>query len=197
MKIIASVICTLFIATLFTSCSNKDYPTETALNIDFSKYKTYAFLPTDDTFYTRLVNKDTLEHTLARVAIQELTKKGYTMSKENPDCYFKYRLVLNRTYDVNQQSEMVYQPGTYTPAFDNQARIYYFSSDNRPEVYAGKMEIKNMREGTLVIDMIDSKTKEVIWRSTHSSKREEDNLPTLQMVADVIVPNMLKKLPKK
>lgn len=185
------------IAIIIASCSHTNYPTERADNIDFSKYKTYAFLPPDDTSFAKLVNKDTLNKTLARIAAAELSKKGFTMDKEHPECYFKYRLILQRTYDISQQQEVVYQPGVYQAAFDNRAQIYYFSSDNRPEVYNGKMDIAYMREGTFVIDMIDSKDKKIIWRSSYTGKREETKLPPLQMVADIIVPQMLKKLPKK
>lgn len=188
-------ICVILITAV--SCSHTNYPTERADNVDFSNYKTYAFLPPDDTSFAKLVNKDTLNKTLAQIAAAELSKKGFTMDKEHPDCYFKYRLILTRTYDISQQKEVVYQPGVYTPAFDNRAQIYYFSSDNRPEVYNGKMDIAYMREGTFVIDMIDSKDKKIIWRSSYTGKRDETKLPPLQMVADIIVPQMLKKLPKK
>jgi hypothetical protein len=197
MKKINAILYVCTAAVLFVSCSHANYPTEKADNVDFSKYKTYAFLRTNDTAFAKLINKDTLENTLAQIAMAELSKKGFTMDKEHPDCYFRYTLVLKRSYDVSQQQEVVYEPGVYTPAFDNQARIYYFSSDNRPEVYNGKMDITYMREGTFVIDMIDSKEKRVIWRTSYSSKKAETQLPPLQMVADIIVPQMLDKLPRK
>src|SRR6478736_3689984 len=122
MKKVNVLLCICVTAILFASCSHADYPTEKADNVDFSKYKTYAFLRTSDTSFAKLINKDTLEHTLAQIAMAELSKKGFTMDKEHPDCYFRYTLVLKRGYDVSQQQEMVYEPGVYTPTFDNQAR---------------------------------------------------------------------------
>ncbi|CAN5431162.1 hypothetical protein BH10BAC2_BH10BAC2_49710 [soil metagenome] len=59
------------------------------------------------------------------------------------------------------------------------------------------MDIPYMREGTFVIDMIDSKDKKIIWRTSYTGKRDETKLPPSQMVADIIVPQMSKKLPKK
>lgn len=197
MKKINTILYFCVAVVVLASCNHANYPTEKADDVDFSKYKTYAFLKTSDTGYTKLINKDTLEQTLGKIAMAELAKKGFTMDKEHPDCYFRYTLVLKRGYDVGQQQEMVYEPGVYTPTFDNQARIYYFSSDNRPEVYNGKMDITYMREGTFVIDMIDAKEQRVIWRSSYSSRKDETKLPPLQMVADIIVPQMLDKLPRK
>jgi len=42
----------------------------------------------------------------------------------------------------------------------NQPKIYYFSSDNRPEVYNGSAQLESFRDGTMVIGMIDHKTNE-------------------------------------
>lgn len=212
----------LIAALVFVSCSPNLFPVETAKGTDFSKYKTYAFLPTDDTSFAKMVNRDSLKKALAIVAISELGKKGFTMDTAHPDCFFKYTLVMKRSYDKSQQQYTDYMPGsintpyynspdsraavnipsdnnTYTPNLNNpyQGQVYYFSSDIKPQVYSGKMQVVTMREGSFVIDMIDSKDKKVIWRSSFNGKRDETKLPSLQNVVAVIVPQMLKKIPKK
>ena len=197
MKKINAILYVCTAAVLFVSCSHANYPTEKADNVDFSKYKTYAFLRTNDTAFAKLINKDTLENTLAQIAMAELSKKGFTMDKEHPDCYFRYTLVLKRSYDVSQQQEVVYEPGVYTPAFDNQARIYYFSSDNRPYTYNGTMTIDTLRDGSMVIDMIDTKTRKIIWRSVALAKKSQTTPPNLEETVKFIIPAMLKKLPRK
>ena len=47
-----------------------------------------------------------------------------------------------------------------------------FSSDNRPAVYNGKMNIDTLREGSFIIDMIDPKEGKVVWRSTGQAEKK-------------------------
>jgi hypothetical protein len=85
----------------------------------------------------------------------------------------------------------------FTPAFNNDAKIYTFSSNNRPVTYAGNYNIDTLREGSLVIDMIDTKLGKVIWRSTGQGKTKETyEQPTVERVNELIH-NMFKKFPRK
>ncbi len=141
------------------SCSTPAglYNTEELSATGYSAYKTYAFIPTRDTSYTKMFDKKRLETLMSVAAKRELSNKGLQLDTAHPDCFFTYKLIVNRNYAVDQQQEVVYNPDVYTPAFDNDARIYTFSSNNRPVTYAGKMNIDTLREGSLVIDMIDTK----------------------------------------
>ena len=49
----------------------------------------------------------------------------------------------------------------------------------------------------MVIDMIDAKTRKVVWRSTAQGKKYEDEKLTPEKAAAVYIPAMLKKLPRK
>jgi len=46
-------------ALLFAACASgpKMYSSESLKGVDFSKYKTYAFLPTKDTSYSKIVDR--------------------------------------------------------------------------------------------------------------------------------------------
>jgi ribosomal 50S subunit-associated protein YjgA (DUF615 family) len=79
----------------------------------------------------------------------------------------------------------------------NQPKIYYFSSDNRPEVYNGSAQLESFRDGTMVIDMIDHKTNEVVWRSTAQARKEESSLMDIKSTVQVVIPNMFHKFPVK
>jgi len=196
MRLILSAI---LMALFYVACSpgTKMFATETEAGTDFSKYKTYALLPTDDTSYAKMVNKQLFEQYLAQAGIYQIEKKRLVKDSLHPDCYFKYTMVMNRKYETSQQSQLVYKPEVYTPAFDNNARIYYFSSDNRPVIYKGKMEVSTFREGALIIDMIDAATKNVVWRTSYTYKHDEAALPTLKTAVDIIVPALFKKFPVK
>ena len=91
----------------------------------------------------------------------------------------------------------MYSPDVFVPAFDNDARIYTFSSNNRPVTYAGQYNIDTLREGSLVIDMIDTKEGKVIWRSTAQGTAKETFQQPTEGRVNEIIHDMFKKFPKK
>lgn len=198
MKIVYNLVFIITIAAFVYSCAAPSdmYKTEDLVS-SYSAYKTYAFLPTKDTAYTKMFNKKRLESLMSAAAIRELSKKGMTLDTASPDCLFTYKLVVNRQYKVDQQQEVVYNPDVYTPAFNNDARIYTFSSNNRPVTYAGKYNIDTLREGSLVIDMIDIKQAKVIWRSTAQGEKKETYQQPTEAAVNDIIHNMFKKLPRR
>ena len=191
----------LFVLTtvLAIACSsaNKMYNSEKLTDKDFSTYKTYAWSPTLDTSFTKLVNKQHLENELAPKVMEQLTKKGMTFNKENPDCLFRYHLVMTRKYDVSQDKGTAYNAEVYVSPYNSNNMVYFFSSDNRAYSYTGKLDIGMLRTGTLVIDMIDLKDGKVIWRTSATAERDEANLPGIYKTLEVIIPEMFKKFPRK
>jgi len=201
MKITSSIICILTVFAIATGCSApKDivYNNEKLSPSGYSQYKTYAFQPTKDTSYTKMFDKKRLESLMSAMTIRELSKKGMQLdTTKPPDCFFTYKLIVNRDYAANQQEELVYNPDVYIPAFDNDARIYTFSSNNRPVTYAGQLHIDTLREASLVIDMIDRQQGNVVWRSTMQGKvKETFQQPTEARIYEIIS-TMFKKFPKK
>jgi len=184
---------------LIIACSGnkKMYQSEILKGKDYSGYKTYAWTPTLDTSYTKLVNKQHLENELALKVTEQLTKKGLTFNRENPDCLFRYHLVMNRKYDVNQETGTAYNAEVYVSPYNTNNMVYFFSSDNMAYTYTGELEIGMLRSGTLVIDMIDRKEGKVIWRTSATAERDEANLPGIYKTLEVIIPEMFKKFPRK
>jgi hypothetical protein len=193
------VIAVIAVLTFVYSCSKPAYiaKTENLSTTGYSNYKTYAFLPTTDTAYTKMFDKKRLEALMSEAAIKELSKKGLRLDTSKPDCFFTYKLIVNRKYEVNQDKEVVYNPEVFTPAFDNDAKIYTFSSNNRPVTYAGKLNVDTLREGSFVIDMIDTKQGDVIWRSTMQATTPETYQQPSREGVNAIIHEMFKKFPKK
>lgn len=189
----------ILIACSIMSCSQapKIFTSETTPSVDFSKYKTYAVIPTTDTAFTKLVNRKAFEHELAIAGKEQLKSRGMILDTLHPDCLFQYTLIMKHDYALDQQQNVDYKPGVYQNVAYNGDPIYYFSSDNRPVVYGGKTTLQTFRDGSLVIDMIDTKTKQVLWRSSAAAKRDETKLPTMKQTIDYVVPQMFKSFPKK
>ncbi|HEY6978955.1 MAG TPA: DUF4136 domain-containing protein [Chitinophagaceae bacterium] len=164
---------------------------------DFRNYKTYAFTRTNDTAYTKMINKQQFEQNLATEVIKQLNKRNMKLDTTKPDCIFTYTLVMNRKYAVNNNQEVVYNPDVFIPAFDNEARIYTFSSNNRPAVYGGKINVDTLRQGSLVIDMIDIKENKIVWHATAKGERKESYSQPQPEMLEYIVQKMFRKFPKK
>ncbi len=198
MKITLRISFILFVVAYISGCAKPEflYNSEKLSPNGYKQYKTYAFQPTTDTTFAKMFDKQRLQKLMSAAAMKELSKKGMTLDTAHPDCFFTYHLIVNRTYAANQQQHVEYNPDVYTPAFDNDAKIYTFSSNNRPVVYNGKMSIDTLREGSMVIDMIDPKTGSVIWRSSMQGKTQETFQQPSEAGVNEVIHYMFKKFPK-
>lgn len=211
---------TAVLAIFLAACSKPSvmFSSEKLITDGYANYKTYAFLPTSDTQYAKMVNRAALVPALKEEAMKELAAKGFTLDTQNPDVLFTYHLVMNRKYDVDRQQNIAYNNTATNVAnvpmynYSNSAvlgstvvrsgtapgsDVYYFSSDNRPYSYGGAVQIDTLRTGSMVIDMIDAKTKKVVWRSVaEGTKYESEKLPPEKAVKTYL-PKMLKGLPRK
>src|SRR6516164_199444 len=106
------------------------YQSDKTKGVDFKKYKTYAWLATKDTAYTKLVSRQKVQRNLASAVIKQLTPRGMVLDTLNPDCLFTYTLVLNHSYDINQAPPEVYNTQVYAPVIPGQASVYYYIPGN-------------------------------------------------------------------
>ena len=121
-----------FFLLLACNTSSNLYQSEKTKGVDFKKYKTYAWLATKDTAYTKLANKKNVEHALATEVIKQLSERGMLLDTLHPDCLFTYTLVMNKTYEVGNQPNEVYNTQVYAPVYPGQANIYYYHNDYGP-----------------------------------------------------------------
>jgi hypothetical protein len=173
------------------------YQSDKTKGVDFKKYKTYAWLATKDTAYTKLVSRQKVQRNLASAVIKQLTPRGMVLDTLNPDCLFTYTLVLNHSYDINQAPPEVYNTQVYAPVIPGQASVYYYIPGNVQPAYSGGLDVTTFRDGTLIIDMVDRKDNKVVWRASAQGKRDEREEKGVKATIDEIVPKMFKKFPVK
>lgn len=177
------------------------YQSEATKGVDFKNYKTYAFLATKDTAFTKLASKKAVESALSAAVIKELSARGMTRDTVNPDCLFAYTLVLTKTYQVGEEPPPVYAPSSNTGPLPGQYDMYYYvpasTAYYNPALYQGSMQVATFRDGTLVIDMIDKKENKIIWRSSAQGKVNEKDRQGVRPTVNEIVPVMFKKFPIK
>jgi len=142
------ILCSLFIAIILTAiffagCSSISVSQDYDPAYDFSKLKTFGFIPISPEAGIDQINANRFGDAIKN----ELTAKGYTVS-ENAD--FGVALYFTLKTKTNVQSYGYgYGYGGYW---------------GRPGY--GGVDVTQYDEGTLVIDIIDMAKKELVWRGT-------------------------------
>jgi len=131
---------------ILTSCSSVTVYSDYDKNVDFTPYKTYAFFkPGIDKVEISDLDKRRILHAIE----SELQAKGFTKS-ENPDLLVNIFTKSREQVDVNQ--------------FSAGWGYGWGWGWNPYMMYGGQTTVSTSTEGTLYIDLIDAKKKEMIWQ---------------------------------
>ncbi|MBC7747784.1 MAG: DUF4136 domain-containing protein [Methylotenera sp.] len=131
---------------VFASCSSVRVYSDFDNKVDFSQYKTYAFHKKGiDKVEISELDKKRILNAIDR----ELSKKGMTKS-ENPDLLINILTKEREKIDVNQF---------------NMGWGYGWGWGWNPFMWGGQNTMaSSSTEGTLFIDLIDGKKKELVWQ---------------------------------
>lgn len=149
---------------VLAACSSVKVYSDFDKNVDFSPYKTYAF-------HKRGIDKVQISELdkkrILRAIDTEMAKKGMTKS-ENPDLLISFQTKERERLDVSQF---------------NAGWGYGWGWGWNPYFWGGQNYVSSSTEGTLFIDLIDAKKKELIWQGegvgylteTRSQKEKQIN----------------------
>ncbi|WP_395046800.1 DUF4136 domain-containing protein [Flavobacterium sp.] len=153
----------ILITFLLASCSpvrvNSDYDKKT----DFSVYKTYAFHKTG---IDKVEISDFDKKRILRSIDEEMTTKGFTKS-ETPD------LLIN----INTKAEKNINVSQFNANYG-----YGWGLGWSPPYWGANYSVNTNTEGTLIIDLIDAKKKELIWQGegvgylTKNTDKKDENI---------------------
>lgn len=134
----------VFLLLVLASCSSIRVYSDYDKDVDFSQYKTYAFHKRGiDRVEISELDKKRILHAIDN----ELTKKGMSKS-ENPDLLVNIFTKERERIDVDQY---------------NAGWGYGWRYGWNPYLWGGHTYITSTTEGTLYIDLIDAKKKELVW----------------------------------
>ena len=134
----------LLIAVLLSSCAvqvHTFYDHKTS----FDKYHNFCWLKGCEFTFTgpRYLKEPLIQQRLQTAIVDELKKKGISYNNDTPDLLMDVRVVM--------------EPDTVS--------AYYLPGDTYLLSFMGSEEII-MLKGTLVIDLVDRQTSQMVWRST-------------------------------
>ena len=164
---------------VLASCSSTAH-IEKDDNADFTHYKTFAWIDKDgEGKNDHNKSNDLTEQKIRDAVNKELEKNsGWKEVKSRPDVLLSYDVLVERNIKEsnnpvysNPYSRVVYNP--YTRRY---ATIYY------PSRFVGyERDERPIKEGTVTISMIDTKTDKTVWQGWTTDEVNSKNLTTKEI----------------
>lgn len=165
------------IITLLSSCSFLNISIDYDPTQDFSKYKTYRWARIKERDPNDILSKNIMLRKRVQVAVDKiLNEKGFTkLDKGKPDfIIFIYAGVQQR---MNVYHHERYYCRWWGP-------------------YGGYTSVSHYKQGTLVVDIVDTEEKELSWRGIASDIVKKYSDPDeLQKYLDYLISAMLEDFP--
>ena len=165
---------------LLASCSSTAH-IEKDDNADFSRYKTFTWIDKDgEGRNDQNRSNDLTEQKIREAVNKELEKTGWKEVKNRPDVLLSYDVLVEK--GIKESSNPVYsRPSSrlvYNPYTRRYTTIYYPS-----ELVGYERDERPIKEGTITISMIDTKTDKTVWQgwttdevnSKHLTSKEIQN----------------------
>ncbi len=133
----------LFAFFLLTSCSSVRVYSDYDKGVEFSQFKTYAFHKNS---IDKVEISDLDKKRILRAIDQNLLSRGFTKS-DNPDILISIQTKEREQVDVNQAN-----------------LGWGWGWGWNPWMWGGNTYVSSYTEGTLFIDFIDARKKELIWQ---------------------------------
>lgn len=148
-------------------------------NADFSKYKTFAWIDKDGEGKNDYNKSNDLTEQRVRDAVnKELEKTGWRQVKNRPDVLLSYDVLVERgtKESTNPVYTRPYSRLVYNPYTRRYTTIYY------PSQFAGyERDERPIKEGTVTISMIDTKTDKTVWQGWATDEVNSRNLTTREI----------------
>jgi hypothetical protein len=148
-----------------------DYDT----SADFARLRTYSWLQkSSDAPRDPRINNDLLDSRVHAAVNEELHAKGYGESTERPDFRVTYHVILKEKLDPTSYG---YGTGRWS---------------------AVDVRVSTYEEGTLLLDLVDGTTNELVWRGSAQARIDPSKSPQERTeLIRTAVHRMLEKFPPK
>ncbi|MDX1542673.1 MAG: DUF4136 domain-containing protein [Christiangramia sp.] len=141
-------------------------------------YESYAYLPNKDTIISRDYDNYAIQETIIETINANMTEEGYVLDKRQPDVLVYVHPMFDEEIAVNANpvytNYAYYRPGFYIgPYYKDYMYDNYFTVQR---VDGPRVEQIPYRERSIVIDFIDRRSKEILWRGTSTETIETRRL---------------------
>ncbi|MCM4154605.1 DUF4136 domain-containing protein [Gramella sp. AN32] len=166
-----------FASFILTSCGSSG-PSAKDDAKKLSSYNTYAYIPNKDTILSRDYDNDAIQKTIISTIDANMKEKGYQLDKVQPDVLVYVHTMFDDKVAVNANpvytNYSYYRPGFYIgPYYKNNIYENYFTIQR---INGPRVNQVPFKERTIVIDFIDRKTNEILWRGTTNENIEKKRI---------------------
>ena len=168
-----------FVFLFFTSCQSVRVNADYDKNANFVNYKTYAFYKAG---IDKVEISDLDKKRILRALDQTLALKGFSKS-ENPDILINF-FTKEREQVTVSQFNMGWGYG------------WGWGWGWNPFMWGGNNRVDTYTEGSLYIDIIDAKNKELIWQGKGSGVLTQDTSKKEEKI-NLFVTKILEQYPPK
>ena len=162
--------------------TNAKMATDFNPNFDFSKYRTFAYIGGVESLVNLQLNPDLLKNRIHRAIVRELTAKGLheVQPEDNPDLVVRYWVEAESNAQVTGQTFW----GTYPSYYGGYWTVMYT-----------EMSTPVTHKGTLGIELIDAKARDLAWRLFVSEKIIHNDPDKIWKTADSNIVKAFKRYP--
>lgn len=133
---------------LCAGCSSVHVRTDYDRDADFSAYHTYSWLPHSEKGHKLMRNKMVRREVVAAVN-REMKESGFReVSRQEADLLITYYIGARNRVDVTR---------------------YGYRYGRWGRIHPRRMSVHSYKEGTLIVDLVDTETRELVWRGWASS----------------------------
>ncbi len=175
---LTDLIITVGLIALLSSCSSLNISTDYDPTQDFSKYKTYRWARIKERDPNDILSKNIMLRKKVQAAVNKVLKeKEFTkLDRGKPD------FIVFIHAGVQQRMNVYYHGG------------YHYGGWWGP--YGGYTTVSRYKQGTLVIDIVDTEEKELSWRGIASDVVQSySDAEALQEELDYVISIMLEDFP--
>lgn len=155
------------VVVLMASCGSSG-PTIKDDRKKLESYNTYAYLPNKDTIISRDYENNKIQETIIETINANMKEEGYSLDRLQPDVLVHFHAMFDEKVAVNANPVYTnypyYRPGFYIgPYYEDFMYDNYFTIQR---IDGPRVKQIPYRERSLVIDFIDRRTNEILWRGT-------------------------------
>lgn len=166
---------------IISSCGNTAHVVKTP-GISLDKFKTYSWSTEDEKTTTKNRKKELLDQRIHAAVDKQLQKQGLTEVNDNPDVMISTDLVVEKS--TQQKNDPVYSrpySRTFYNRYTGRFYSYYFPS----EFMGYDSYTTNIREGTLTVTMVDTKTDQAVWQGWATRELAQRNISDKEIEKNV------------
>src|SRR6516162_9301324 len=172
----------LLLVMLCATAANAKMAIDFNPNLDFSKYKTFAYIGGVESLVRMQLNPELLKNRMHRAVVRELSAKGLreVQPEENPDLVVRYWVEA----EFNAQVTGTVDWSVYGSYYGGYWTVMYTS-----------MSTPVTHKGTLGIELIDTKARDLAWRLFVSEKIIHNDPDKIWKTADSNIIKAFKSYP--